>query len=178
MGESTTLSDHSVAVYATHLQAEAAVKALHDAGYNMKNLSIVGQDYASEEHPIGFINTGDRMWTWGKYGAFWGAIWGMFFGAAMMFVPGVGAIVFGGWIVSALEGAAIVGGFAALAGALTTIGIPKDSIVEYQTALKAGSFVLLAHGNEAEVLQAKHILEGTSATRLDSYSTKQPVASH
>jgi len=177
MNETATFTDHTVAVYSTHNQAEAALKALSDSGYSLKNLSIVGQNYQSEEQPVGFINTGDRMWSWGKYGAFWGSIWGMLFGSAMMFIPGVGTVMFAGWLVAILEGAMIGGSFAALAGALVSLGVPKNSVVEYESALKAGSFLLLAHGDEADVRRAKDVLANTSATRVDSYSTKQAVGS-
>jgi len=167
-----TLSDHTVAVYATHDQAEAAVKTLHDDGYDMNNLSIIGRNFETEDQPYGFVNAGDRMWTWGKFGAFWGAIWGLLFGSALLFIPGIGGIVFAGWFVSALEGALIGGGVGALGGALISIGIPKDSIIEYEKVLKAGSFILMAHGDEAEVKKAKELLAQTHAIRIDSYSTK------
>jgi len=175
MNETTTFTDHTVAVYATHTQAENALKTLNSSGYNLKNLSIVGQNYASEEQPVGFVNTGERMWSWGKYGAFWGSIWGMLFGSAMLFIPGVGYFMFAGWLVAIIEGAAIGGGLAALVGALISLGIPKDTVVEYETALKAGSFLLLAHGSEAEVKRAKELMGDTSATRVDSFTTKQPA---
>ena len=170
----TTITDHTVAVFPTHDQAEAAIKSLSDSGYNMRNLSIIGQDYHSEEHPVGFVNTGDRMWSWGKYGAFWGALWGVMFGSAMMFIPGLGYLVFAGWIVAALQGALLGGGVAALAGALTSIGVPENSVVEYESALKAGSFLLLAHGSEDEALRAKELLVKTPAVKVDSYSSNQP----
>jgi hypothetical protein len=175
MIENTTLTEHTVAVYATHDQAEAAVKSLNNSGYNMKNLSVVGQNYTTDEHPVGFVNTGDRMWTWGKFGAFWGWIWGILFGSAMLFIPGMGSVLFAGWIVSGLEGALVLGGAAALVGALTTIGVPANSVVKYEKELKAGSFLLVAHGNEADVIRAKDLLATTNASRIDSYSTKQPV---
>jgi len=177
MTESATITDHTVAVYATHHQAEEAIKILNSSGYNMRNLSIVGQNYATEEHPVGFVSTGDRMWSWGKLGAFWGSIWGLLFGSAMMFFPGVGFVMFAGWLVGALEGALLGGGLAALGGALVSIGIPKNSVVEYESAIKAGSFLLLAHGSEAEVRRAKDSLSTTSATRIDSYSSRQPIGS-
>ena len=41
-----------VAIYATHTEAESAVKELQKAGFDMKKLSIVGKDYHSEEHVI------------------------------------------------------------------------------------------------------------------------------
>ena len=102
-----SLTDHTIAVYGSHEQAETALKILQNADYDMRNLSIIGQNYETEEHPLGFVNSGDRMLTWGKFGAFWGSIWGLLFGSAMLFVPGLGYLVFGGWIVSAIEGAVI-----------------------------------------------------------------------
>jgi hypothetical protein len=65
-------SNAVVGVYNTHTEAEAAVKELQHAGFDMKKLSIVGKDYQTEEHVIGFYNAGDRMKFWGKQGAFWG----------------------------------------------------------------------------------------------------------
>ncbi|MDR3691605.1 MAG: hypothetical protein P4L46_19660 [Fimbriimonas sp.] len=178
MIESAIVTDHAVAVYATHLQAEEAIKLLNKSGYNMKNLSIIGQNYETEDQPVGFLNAGDRMWSWGKFGAFWGSIWGVMFGSAMMFIPGYGFIFFAGWLVAALGGAVIGGGLAALGAALASIGIPEDSIVRYKSELKAGSFLLLAHGNAVEVQKAKDSLSSTNATHVDTYSAKQPVVSH
>ena len=82
----------------------------------MKSLSIIGKDYRTEESPIGFYNTGDRMKVWGKLGAFWGGLVGFMFGSTMFLIPGIGhIIVLGplvGWIVGGLEGAAVTGGLA------------------------------------------------------------------
>jgi len=161
----TTHTSHTIAVYATHHQAEAAVK----------NLSIVGQNYETDEQPLGFVNTGDRMLTWGKLGAFWGAIWGILFGSAMMLIPGVGTFMFAGWVVSALEGAVLVGGAGALGAALVSVGIPKDSVLKYQSELKAGSFLVLAHGDPVQIDHAKKVLASTSASSIESFSTQQPV---
>lgn len=169
--QTATLTDHTVAIYATHDQAEAAIKILNESGYDLKNLSIIGQNYQTEEHPVGFVNTGDRMWSWGKLGAFWGTIWGLLFGSAFMFLPGIGHVMFAGYIIGALQGAFLGGGFGVIGGALASLGVPDNSVVEYESALKAGSFLVLAHGSEQEVLRAKDLMAGTSATRVDSYST-------
>ena len=63
-----------IAVYDTHEAAEKAVKELQKSGFDMKKLSVVGKDYHTEEHPVGYYNTGDRMKYWGKMGAFWGGL--------------------------------------------------------------------------------------------------------
>jgi hypothetical protein len=61
-----------VAVFDRHQDAEAALKELQGVGFNMKKLSIIGRDYHTEEHAVGFYNAGDRVRHWGKLGAFWG----------------------------------------------------------------------------------------------------------
>jgi hypothetical protein len=39
--------------------------------------------------------------------------------------------------------------------------VPKDSVIQYETALKTDSFLVMAHGPAAEIARAKTIL-GTS----------------
>lgn len=156
-----------VAIYDTHTKAEEAIRELQKSGFDMEKLSIVGKDYHTEENVVGYYNAGNRMKYWGKLGAFWGGLWGFLFGSAFFWLPGIGPLLVGGplasWIVGALEGAAIMGGLSALGAGLYSIGIPKDSIVKYETALKADKFVLVAHGLAKEVEKAKDIL-GTTRT--------------
>jgi len=159
-----------VAIYDTHTQAEDAVKELQRSGFDMKKMSIVGKDYHTDEHVVGYYNTGDRMKCWGKLGAFWGGLWGMLFGAAFFAIPGIGPILVAGplvaWIIGALEGAVVVAGLSALGAGLYSIGIPKDSVVQYEAALKSDKFLLLAHGTADEVAKAKDILQTTHPTEV------------
>jgi len=165
----------AVAVYPDHGEAEAAVKALQHGGFDMRKLSIVGADYHSEEDVVGYYNTGDRMETWGRNGAFWGAIWGVFFGAAFFMIPGLGPILVGGplvaAIVGALEGAVVVGVAGALGAGLVGIGIPKDSIIKYESAVKAGKFLVIAHGTHEEASRAKDILTHAGLPVPDMHHT-------
>src|SRR5579863_10306372 len=156
-----------VAIYPTHTQAEDAVKELQRSRFDMKMMSIVGKDYHTDEQVVGYYNTGDRMKYWGKMGAFWGGIWGWLFGAAFFLIPGLGPILVAGplvaGIVGALEGALVVGGLSALGAGLYSIGIPKDSILDYETALKSDQFLLLVQGTAEEVARAKDILQTQTA---------------
>ena len=168
-----------VAIYRTHTDAEAAVRELQKAGYDMTKLSIVGKDYHTEEHVTGYYSTGDRMKYWGKLGAFWGGIWGLLFGAAFFAIPGLGPILAAGpvvaWIVGALEGAVVIGGLDALGAGLYSIGIPKDSVLKYETALKSAQFLLIAHGSPAEATQAQQILRTTPVADLGVH-VDEPMA--
>lgn len=152
-----------VVVLNTHTEAENAVKELQKSGFDLKKLSIVGKDYHTEENVIGYYNAGDRMQYWGKLGAFWGGLWGILFGSAFFLVPGLGPIVVAGPLVSTivggLQGAVVIGGLSALGAGLYSIGIPKDSILKYETAIKSEKFVLVVHGTAEEMAQAKDILK-------------------
>jgi len=162
-----------VATYASHTAAESAVKELQQSGFDMKKLSIVGRGYHTEEHVTGYYNTGDRMQYWGKTGAFWGGFWGLLFGSAFFFVPGVGPLLIAGplvgWIVGALEGAVVIGGMSALGAGLYSMGIPKDSILQYETAIKTDKFVLIAHGSPDEIFHAKETLKNTDPETLEDH---------
>ncbi len=167
-----------VAVYPTHTDAEAAIKELQHAGFDLKRLSIVGKDYHTEEDVVGYYNSGNRMMYWGKRGAFWGGLWGLLFGSAFFMIPGIGPLVVAGplvqAIVAALEGAIVVGGTTAFGAGLYSLGIPEDSVLEYETALKADAFLLVAHGSDEEVARAKEILEATASTYVGQHSNAEP----
>ncbi len=162
-----------VAIYPTHTAAEAAIKELQQSGFDMKKLSIVGRDYHTDEQVVGYYNTGDRMKSWGKTGAFWGGLWGFLFGSAFFWVPGLGPLLVAGplvgWMVGALEGAVIAGGLSAVGAGLYSLSIPKDSIVQYETALKTGKFVLIAHGSMEDTIHAKEILNRTDPETLEHH---------
>lgn len=166
-----------VGVYKSHSDAETSVKELQKNGFAMNKLSIVGKDYHTEEHVVGYYSVGDRMQAWGKLGAFWGGIWGLLFGSAFFFVPGIGPVAVAGplvsWIIAALEGAVVVGGLSALGAGLYSMGIPKDSIVKYETFLRAENFLLIAHGSKEEVQKAKQLLAKTPSLELNVHSVRK-----
>jgi hypothetical protein len=171
-------SDTVLAIYRTQPEAEAAVRALQHASFEMRKLSIVGRDYHTEQDVLGYYNMGDRVRFWGKWGGLWGGLTGLLFGSAFLFIPVVGHVVVLGplvsWIANGLAGAVVAGGLSAFGAALYSLGIPKDSILEYETALKADRFLLIAHGSAAEMEQARAILATTAPERLDVHGPVGP----
>ena len=167
-------TDTVVAVFADHQGAEAAIKKLAEARIDMKHLSVVGRGYHTDEKVVGFYNTGDRVKFWGTRGAFWGGFWGLFFGGLFMAIPFVGHVVVLGYLatiaIAGLENAVIVGGLSALGAALYSIGVPKDSVIQYETAVKADGFLVMAHGSTEEMARAKTILGEAKPSQLDVIS--------
>jgi hypothetical protein len=125
-----------VAIYESHSQAEEALKELQRSGFDMKKLSIIGKDYHTEEHVVGYYNAGDRMRR-------------------------------------ALEGAVVVGGLSAIGAGLYSIGVPKNSIVQYESAIKSDKFLLLAHGTQEEVERAKGIMQTAQPVEITVHDVRQ-----
>jgi uncharacterized membrane protein len=171
------MSEHNavVAIYNTHTEAEAAIKELQRAAFDITKLSIVGKDYHTDEHVVGYYSTGDRMKYWGTLGAFWGSLWGMLLGAGFFAIPGIGPVLVAGpllgWVLGALEGAVVTGGMTAIGAGLYSLGIPKDSVLKYEMALKSNKFILVAHGTADEAAQARTILHTTHPHALDTHAT-------
>ncbi len=162
----------TVAVYDSHDLAQEAIGKLQKAGYDMKKLSIIGKDYHTDENVVGYYNIGDRMKSWGGQGAFWGGLWGLLFGSAFFIIPGLGPLLIAGpfvaSLVAGLEGAVAVGGLSVLGAALVSVGIPKDSVIQYETEVKAGKFVLIVHGTAEEIGKARETLG--SATKRSEFA--------
>jgi len=157
-----------IGVFDTHVQAEHAIKSLESSGFSMQRLSIVGKGYHTEEKPTGFYSLGDRVKTWGSVGLFWGSLWGLLFGAAFIWIPGIGPIAAAGpfvhLLVSAVEGAVVVGGMSALGAALVSLGLPKKDVIKYEREIKADRYLIIAHGTHDEVERARELMEQEQAT--------------
>lgn len=156
-----------VHIYNTHADAETAIRTLSRSGFDMKNLSLIGKGYHSEEQPVGFYTAGDRIKTWGGRGAFWGGIWGLLVGPAVFLLPGLGVVAMAGPLVilllGALEGAVLVGGVSALGAALTASGLPSDQAILFEGALKIDKYVLMVHGTPEEIQHAHSVLHDSVA---------------
>src|ERR1700693_2573469 len=90
--------------------------------------------------------------------------------------PGEGPLV--AWIEGALEGAGVVGGLGAIGAGLCSIGIPKDSVVSYETAIGSDKFLVLAHGTADKVAKAKDIMQTTQPVQVSVHLVPhaQPAA--
>jgi hypothetical protein len=170
-----TIEEYSiVAVYNSHVGAEAAVQALHKEGLDLKRLSIVGKGIETEDHALGFYPTGELVKARMGRGATWGAFCGLLFGGAFFLIPAIGPLVGAGpiasWILGALEAAAIGGVAGVIVTACMSIGIAKDSVVKYEHAVRGGKFAVVVHGAAEIVVHARAVLETTDPLRLIAHA--------
>jgi len=165
-----------VAVFADHAAAEAAVKCFNIAGFDITHLSVIGKGYHVDEQVAGFYNQGDRIRLWGTRGAFWGGLWSLFFGGVFLTLPMIGPVIVLGYltttVIAVVEGAAVVGGVSAIAAALYGLGIPRDSVIEYETAIEADAFLVLAHDTPGRTALARSILNTDDASQVNVHTGK------
>jgi hypothetical protein len=169
-----------VAIYAKHTDAENAINLLKKGNFDMTKLAILGKGYHSDDDVVGYYTTGERMKHWGKMGAFWGGLWGLLAGSAFFLIPGVGPVMVAGsavaWIVTALESAAVVGGLSALGAGLYSKGISKGNVLKYENSIKAGKYMLIAHGTPEEAETGRRILANTPAEEVSIHQPDRSAA--
>ncbi|HEY0294100.1 MAG TPA: DUF1269 domain-containing protein, partial [Bordetella sp.] len=97
--------------------------------------------------------------------------WGLLFGGVFLAVPVLGSVVVLGHlaaiVVSIVEGAVVMGGLSAIGAAIASLGIPKDSVIKYETAVKANGFLVMGHGTSEEISKAKAVLGALNPSLLD-----------
>jgi len=163
-----------VAHFPSHTEAEKVVLELQKEGFDMQKLSIIGKDYQTSEQVRGFLTWKDTAKAGAAGGGYWGSfiggLFGILAGAGVLFIPGMAPIIIAGPVAGVLAGwleGTIVGGAGAatvggLAGALGGLGIPKQEVVKYETRIQAGEFIILVTGSDADVSQAKQMLDKIS----------------
>jgi hypothetical protein len=169
-----------VAVYPDHPAAEQAVQQLHQAGFALADLSIVGRDFQMSEEPVGFVSTGDYARAGATTGACFGGLFGLVVGAAFLVLPGVGPIIVAGplaaSVVAAIEGAVAGTALGSLAGALVGWGVPHERALKYETQVKGGKFLVIVRGNPEVVARARTMLDSQSSDHISVYKPTPEVA--
>ena len=170
----TTTQQSVVGVYNTLDMAEAAVRALDAGKFPVNQISILAKDIQDEKKVHGYVTACDVSTSGARTGAWVGGIFGLLVGAAFLWAPGVGAVIIAGSLAAALAGGAegaLVGAAAGgILSGLAAWGISKKHILKYEEAIKAGKYVVVAHGSPEESARAQAILQGGGAAELTAHT--------
>ncbi|MBX0328441.1 hypothetical protein K2Z83_12215 [Oscillochloris sp. ZM17-4] len=168
------MNQSTIGTYATLDAAEQAVHTLGEGGFPIRQVSILSQDMQSERVVHGYITAGDVAKQGAGVGAWTGGLFGILMGAAFIWVPGFGPLLvagaFAGVLLGGIEGAAVGAATGGALGALAGWGVSKQHILKYEEQLKAGKYLVIAHGSDAEVAQARTLLGQTDAAALDVHA--------
>jgi len=158
-----------VHIYTSLEAAEAAVKRLSDDNFPINQISIVTQNIETTRQIHGFITAGDVATGGASSGAWMGGVFGLLFGAAFLWIPGIGPLFVAGPFAAALLGGmeGMLAGAASggLLGALLGWGISKEHILKYEADIKGGKYLVVANGDETQANLARTILEALPASQ-------------
>ena len=158
--------DSVIAVFGTLDHAERAVHLLYQDGFPLRQISLVSSAFYSEREVQGYVTTGDVVGS----GDWVGGVFGLLMGSAFLWLPVFGPLVVVGPLASMLVGAAGGGTAGSALGALMNLGVSRQHILEYEEQVRAGGFLLIAHGHASEVECARVALERGGVGELTVHS--------
>ncbi len=148
-------------------EAEAAVRALKDSGYDMDHVSVIARDadqvggHETTEHTGNKADDGAA--TGAVTGGALGGLGGLLVGLGTLAIPGIGPILLAGagatTLATTLAGAGIGAAAGGLIGGLVGLGIPEEKAKVYNDRVKGGSFLVIVNGTAAEIARAESIME-------------------
>ena len=161
----------AIGIYEDHDAAVEAIEKLHQQGYPVAQLSIIGltenEVVDNEMHiipksPVNPVGLGTGVAV--------GTTVGLLTGVGLFTIPGLGVLFGAGALVGAIAGFdfGLIGG--GIASVLTSVGVKNEIAEKYNTLLKTGKYLVVANGTAEEVQDAKkHIHTHTKATGVEVY---------
>ena len=153
----------TIGVYDSHEEAIKALDALNEAGFPLKNVSVLGQDNLDEGNTHTKSQVPEEVGV--GVGLAAGTTLGVLTGIGVLAIPGFGFLYGAGVLAGAFVGfdmGAIGGGLLAV---LAYFGVDKEDVPKYENHLKNGKHILIAQGSESELDHAKEILN-TNANHI------------
>jgi hypothetical protein len=146
--EHTTKRTHYVGVFDERNDAELAARDLRAQGFKDEQIGYAWRDDAGKTQQVG--NKAGEM---AASGAGTGVVLGGIIGAgAALLIPGIGPVVSGGLLATALAGAAtgaVAGGVAGgVSGALIGLGIPEVEAKYYGEQFKEGRTLMTVRADD------------------------------
>ena len=171
-------------LYYSREEAEAAIRELRDAGFDMDRVSVIAKDrdnVAGHESTEEVGNKADEGAATGALaGGALGGITGLLVGLGALAIPGIGPILLAGAeataIATTLAGAGIGAAAGGLVGALVGLGIPEEKAKIYSDRVAGGSYLLLVTGTTAEIARAESIMRNHGVEEFDVYNVPTSTA--
>ncbi|MDB5387988.1 MAG: hypothetical protein JWM11_3634 [Planctomycetaceae bacterium] len=171
----TTTCTTTVGVFTSRSQADKAVDALFDAGFDTNQIGMVTRDQqvpvtattkTTAKSTAEAENAGTGAATGAAAGAGIGALvgWGVLSGAIPVIGPALFAGTLGVLASNAAGGAAVAG----VVGALTGWGVSDEHAKHYESEVAAGRIVVTVNAGD-RCDQAREILKRFGATSKDSW---------
>lgn len=157
------------AVFDRAPDAEIAIQALQDAGFERNRISLVARNNPSG--PDASASQSRKTGSAAGAGAAVGGIAGLLTGLGALAIPGMGPVFAAGPVAAALGSAAIGAAAGGLAGALISVNVPeRDASYHAESVRRGDTLVTVETDNSNEAERARAVLDrsGASSTELKS----------
>ncbi len=148
-----------IALYDDLDDARATVEALVENGFDRASISLCRRDPRAEEPLVEHEAVSEHVVESAERGALVGGAAGLLAGVASLFIPGVGAAIAVGPLVSALTGTAVGAGAGALVGSLVGMGVDEGEADSYAEAVRRGGTLVAVRVADERWAEADDILE-------------------
>jgi len=160
-----------VLIYGSSPEAGGAVQVLLEAGFGPGEISVIGKPGSLSGVKVEDCKTSIPRIRSGRP-EFWKEISAQLGECVSHELPDLGPVLIVGpmaaWMTVALANAAIFGGLDALGAVLHSLGVPRETIYQGETALKENSYLVVVHGPAKQIERAKQIVQELSTCRLDA----------
>ncbi|OKH60070.1 hypothetical protein NIES2130_06170 [Scytonema sp. HK-05] len=183
----------AIGVFPHRRDAEAALSDLRDAGFPLSQVSLIAKDADGTHNIAGTgVNVnpdaakGNKADDGAKAGAATGGalggLGGLLVGLGALAIPGVGPVIAGGAVATALAttlaGGAIGAAAGGLAGGLVGLGIPENRAKVYSDRINRGDYLVIVDGTEDEVRRAEPILKRHGIQEFDIFDAADTHGVH
>ncbi|MGI6037058.1 MAG: general stress protein [Limnochordia bacterium] len=152
-----------IGTFSSRDQAEDALEALRDEGFDESEVSIVAKDESGQG---GDDMAGEDMADGTAWGGALGGMAGLLASAGALAIPGIGPIIAAGPLAATLSGA-VAGG---VAGGLIDLGIPEERGRYYEEEVKRGKILAVVESDDEDRLEsAADILREFGANDVESH---------
>ena len=170
----------SVGLFYSRDEAERALRALKDDGFDMNRVNIIAKDADKVTQSAGVDvgydegnNAAEGAGAGATSGAVLGGIGGLLLGLGTLAIPGVGPIIVAGeaasTIASTLAGAGIGAAAGGIIGGLVGLGIPEDKAKIYSDRVGSGSYLVMVNGTDDDISRAERILRSNGIEEYGVY---------
>ncbi len=170
----------SVGLFYSRDEAERALRALKDDGFDMSRVNVIAKDADKVTESAGVDvgydegnNAAEGAGAGATSGAVLGGIGGLLLGLGTLAIPGVGPIIVAGeaasTIASTLAGAGIGAAAGGIIGGLVGLGIPEDKAKIYSDRVSSGSYLVMVNGTDNDISRAEKILRDSGIEEYGVY---------
>ncbi|MGB7161441.1 MAG: hypothetical protein WBD40_25505 [Tepidisphaeraceae bacterium] len=168
-----------IAIFDTKADVEDAFTRYAAAGLDTDGISVVGRAYHIDEQLCGFAcGVGGQDDYAGRDADFWNALWRALPGAAFLWVPRIGPLVFAGSFLADVRGAShsieLAAPISPVGDALLALGAPLDVAGNCESALRADRLLFVARAEPHDVASTYVLLGQSRSLEVRVFAARPP----